>query len=140
MCGTTGEVRSPEDQLSQKKTEVERRRWVRLPLPIPIFMRSKDSSGKESLEFATALNISAGGALVAGTRAIPLSSRVLLEIPKAPLASIAASPEGSGLIEASTARITHVDDYHLIAVKFLDPLTNQTSAAAARRRKLTSPK
>ena len=43
------------------KPELERREWSRLPLPIPIFVRSHEQDGKDFLEFATALNISAGG-------------------------------------------------------------------------------
>ena len=48
----------------------ERRKWTRLPLAIPVFVRSRDEKGKEFLEFATALNVSAGGMLVAMRRAI----------------------------------------------------------------------
>jgi hypothetical protein len=43
----------------------ERRKWIRLPLAIPVFVRSRDDKGKDFLEFATALNVSAGGMLVA---------------------------------------------------------------------------
>ena len=49
----------------------ERRKWARLPLAIPVFVRSRDGKGKEFLEFATALNVSAGGMLVAIRRALP---------------------------------------------------------------------
>jgi hypothetical protein len=51
--------------LTPRKPENERRKWPRLPLAIPIFVRSREDNGKETLEFATALNVSAGGALVA---------------------------------------------------------------------------
>jgi len=52
-----------------------------LPLAIPVFVRSRDEKGKEFLEFATALNVSAGGALVAVRRSLPPTAQVLLEIP-----------------------------------------------------------
>ena len=42
-----------------------RRKWDRLPISIPFFMRGNKESGEEFLEFATALNFSAGGALLA---------------------------------------------------------------------------
>ena len=58
-------------------------------LAIPVFVRSRDDKGKEFLEFATALNIGGGGALIALRRALPQSARVLLEIPSAPLAASA---------------------------------------------------
>ena len=47
--------------LDRQKPDSERRAWVRLPLAIPVFVRSRDQNGKDFLEFATAVNISAGG-------------------------------------------------------------------------------
>ena len=57
------------------KTGNERRKWARLPLAIPVFVRSRDGKGKEFLEFATALNVSAGGMLVAIRRILPAKLR-----------------------------------------------------------------
>src|SRR5256885_9174410 len=65
--------------LNRRKPETERRKWPRLALAIPVFVRSRDEKGKEFLEFATALNVSAGGALVAVRRALPAAAQVLLE-------------------------------------------------------------
>ena len=48
----------------------ERRGWDRLPISIPFFVRGTKSSGEEFLEFATALNLSAGGCFVGSS---PLS-------------------------------------------------------------------
>ena len=55
--------------LSQK----QKRKWARLQLAIPVFVRTRDGNGKESLEFATAVNISPGGALVVVRRSLPKS-------------------------------------------------------------------
>ena len=79
--------------MNGKAPGAERRRWPRLPLAIPVFVRSRAESDKEFLEFATALNVSAGGMLVAVRRSIPSSAQVLLEIPSAPLASTVAADE-----------------------------------------------
>src|SRR2546422_9690697 len=79
--------------LNQRNPQTERRKWIRLPLAIPMFVRSRDEKGKEFLEFATALNVSAGGALVAVRRSLPLSAQVSLEIPSAPLATASALPK-----------------------------------------------
>ena len=87
-----------------------------------MFVRSRDEKGKELLEFATALNISAGGALVAVRRSLPLSSQVLLEIPSAPLAAASSLPKAARNLRARTLRVTHADGYHLIGVKFSHPL------------------
>ena len=70
----------------------ERRKWTRLPLAIPVFVRSCDGHGKEQLEFATALNVSAGGMLVAVRRALPAFTHLRLEIPSAPTAALACGP------------------------------------------------
>src|SRR5713226_3383996 len=63
----------------------ERRRWVRLPLAISVFVRGRNGQGREFLEFSTMLNESAGGVLLAIRRPMPRWSRAFLEIPSAPL-------------------------------------------------------
>jgi hypothetical protein len=108
-------------------------------LAIPIFVRSRDEDGKELLEFATALNISAGGALVAVRRSLPLSAQVLLEIPSAPLVSGNSFPKASRILRARTVRVTHVDGYHLLGLKFSHPLVGARSVKQVTRRKVTSP-
>ena len=91
--------------VSLKRTanpEAQRRQWPRLPIAIPVFVRSRDEKGKDLLEFATALNISAGGALVAVRRSLPLSAQVLLEIPSAPLAAASSLPKAARNLRART--------------------------------------
>ena len=125
--------------LSQKRAERELRKWERLPLAIPVFVRSRDDKGKEFLEFATALNIGGGGALIALRRALPQSARVLLEIPSAPLAASASLPKSSRTLRARAIRINHADGYHLLGLKFARPLTDPIQQAPARRgRKVAS--
>jgi hypothetical protein len=124
--------------LKRRTPETESRKWPRLPLAIPIFVRSRDEDGKELLEFATALNISAGGALVAVRRSLPLSAQVLLEIPSVPLASGNAFPKASRILRARAVRVTHVDGYHLLGLKFSHPLTTDKSEKTAARRKVGS--
>jgi len=104
-----------------------------------MFVRSRDEKGKEFLEFATALNVSAGGALVAVRRSLPLSAQVSLEIPSAPLASAAALPKAYRIVRARSVRVTHAEGYHLIGLKFSHPLLNHAPARGLSRRKLASP-
>lgn len=113
--------------MTARTPEKERRKWPRLPLAIPIFVRSREDNGKETLEFATALNVSAGGALVALRRSLPLSAQVVLEIPCAPLVSTTALPKSSRILRARTLRIIHAEGYNLIGMKFSRSLLNHHS-------------
>jgi hypothetical protein len=109
-----------------------------LPLPIPVFVRSRDEKDKELLEFATALNVSAGGMLVAVRRALRSSAQVLLEIPSAPLASMAALPSVARNLRAKVLRMQHHEGYNLVALKFARPLLKPRLPSKAPRRKHTS--
>ncbi len=126
--------------LTARKAANERRRWSRLPLAIPVFVRSRDENGKELLEFANALNVSAGGALIALRRSIPLSSRVSLEIPSAPLGVSATLPKSSRNLPARALRVNYAEGYHLIGLKFSRPLLNGRSAGFSAERKIASTK
>ncbi len=124
--------------MNRRKPETERRKWPRLPLAIPIFVRSRDPKGNDFLEFATALNVSAGGALVAVRRSLPLSAQVLLEIPSPPSAATASLPKAARTLRARTVRITHAEGYHLVGMKFSHPILDHSAPRASRRRKLVS--
>ncbi len=124
--------------MNGKRAAAERRRWPRLPLAIPVFVRSRAETGKEFLEFATALNVSAGGMLVAVRRSIPSAAQVLLEIPSAPLAALAALPQVARNLRAKVLRIQHGEGYNLIGLKFSRPLLDSDASARPLRRKLAS--
>ena len=125
-------------RLDRHKPALERREWPRLPLAIPVFVRSRDQVGKDFLEFATALNISAGGALVAVHRSLKPSAQVLLEIPSAPLTASAPVPRHSRNLRAKIARVTHAEGYHLVGLKFTQPLVSTGAPPATSRRKVVS--
>lgn len=124
--------------MNRRKLSPERRNWPRLPLAIPVFVRSRDDKGKEFLEFATALNVSAGGVLVAVRRALPLSAQVSLEIPSAPLATNNALAKASRNLHAKAVRITHAEGYHLVGLKFSRPLLHHSSNSHPVQRKVAS--
>ena len=113
------------------KTGAERRRHQRLPLSIPVFVRGMDQEGKEFLEFATALNISAGGILLATRRSLPKAANLSLEIPVAPLAPAASSTQSVRSLKARLVRITHGERCHLMGLKFTRPLQNTAKGKAA---------
>ncbi len=115
----------------------ERRRWARLPLAIPVFVRSRDDKGKEFLEFATSLNVSAGGMLVAIRRVLPAVAQIRLEIPSAPVAAMALLPRAARTLNARTLRTTPAEGYYLLGLKFSRPLS-LSDKPRSRRRKLVS--
>jgi hypothetical protein len=119
-----------------KAPPAERRRWPRLPLAIPVFVRSQAEADKEFLEFATAINVSAGGMLVAVRRSIPSAAQVSLEIPSAPLAALTSLPGVVRNMRAKVLRMQHGEGYNLVGLKFSRPLVNHNSAKP--RRKLAS--
>ena len=96
----------------------ERRHSQRLPLAIPMFARGVDERGKEFLEFTTTLNISAGGVLLAMRRAVPPDSKVLLEIPAAPLPKVATAPEFVRSLQAHVVRVSYSSPSYLWALQF----------------------
>ena len=111
----------------------ERRRWQRLPLAIPVFACGTDEHGKEFREFTTALNISAGGALLAMRRYLPTSSRISLEIPSAPLPRVGISSDFVRNLQAQLVTITHSQQCYLCGLKFARPLIDLKTSRPGRK-------
>jgi c-di-GMP-binding flagellar brake protein YcgR len=127
-----------DESLIDKTLGTERRKWHRLPLALPVFLRSVDGAGKESLEFATGLNVSAGGMLVASRRALPLTGQALLEIPVAPFALPSSASKVSRKLQARIVRVVHGEDFHLIGMRFQRPLPDGSGGRKAGKLKVTS--
>jgi hypothetical protein len=119
--------------VSRSISKKDERRSTRLQLAIPVFVRARDGAGKDSLEFATAVNISAGGALVVVRRSLPKSAVISLEIPSAPLGPIQGVKTTSRIMQAKAVWVTHLDDHHLLGLKFARPLGTDTGAASRRQ-------
>jgi len=98
-----------------------RRKWDRLPISIPMFVRADKESGEELVEFATALNVSAGGALLASRKYLDPGTNVRLEIPVA-LANKAQLPRSISLLHAEVLRCMPERRYFLVALQFKTPL------------------
>ena len=99
----------------------ERRDWERLPISIPFFVRGKKGNGEEFLEFATALNLSAGGVLLATRRYLELGTELSLEVPVA-LVNKAQLPRSVSLLHATVLRCTPDRQYFLLGMQFDEPL------------------
>ncbi len=102
----------------------ERRKYERLPLAVPVFVRGIDPNGRQFVDFATALDISVGGALVAIHRFLPKGSKILLEIPSAPVASSTPTVPRSTRqrFYAKTVRVTDGEQVKLMGLQFNKPM------------------
>jgi len=107
----------------------ERRGWERLPISVPFFVRGSTASGEDFLEFATALNLSAGGVLLATRRYLDPGTKISLEVPVA-LVNKAQLPRSVSRLQATVLRCTADRQYFLLGVQFQEPLLNHASATA----------
>ncbi|MGE5054662.1 MAG: PilZ domain-containing protein [Acidobacteriota bacterium] len=112
----------PKRRRASPKGYLERRRWARISLAIPVFVRGINGQGKEFLEFCTLLNESAGGALLAIRRSLPLRSRVSLEIPLPPVAKQINFRRKIPFLKARVVRITFSNGWNLCGLQFARPL------------------
>src|SRR5271167_1100428 len=120
-------------KLRRPVSTAERRGWDRLPISIPFFVRGSKPSGEEFLEFATALNLSAGGLLLATRRYLDPGTQISLEIPVA-LVNKAQLPRSVSLLHATVLRCTPDRQYFLLGLQFDEPLLNNRSAENERSR------
>jgi hypothetical protein len=110
----------------------ERRGWDRLPISIPFFVRGSKADGEEFLEFATALNLSASGLLLATRRYLEPSTQISLEIPVA-LLNKAQLPRPVSLLHATVLRCIPDRQYFLLGLQFEQPLLNQQTGLEGNR-------
>jgi hypothetical protein len=109
----------------QDTCSAERRKWQRLPIAVPVFVRGVDAQGKQFIEFASALNISAGGMLVAARRFLPSLTGLLLEIPSAPVPASQLMAGTTRLFKVKALRDMVANHCHYVAFKFTRPLTSK---------------
>ena len=100
----------------------ERRRWNRLPISLPFFVRGPNSPEGRFLELATALNVSAGGALLVTRRYLDAGTQITLEVPVS-LADKAQLPHPVSLLQATVLRTVRTPQHFLAGVQFARPLT-----------------
>ena len=100
----------------------ERRKFQRLRVQVPLFIRGKDHHGAEFLELAKTLDISGQGARLISPHSLRHDEIISLTIP-APLPRSAEFGEsGTPPIQARVRRLKCSGDMELAAVEFLKPL------------------
>ena len=100
----------------------EKRQWQRLPIPVPMFIRGVDGRGKGFLEFSTALNISAGGALLVTRRHLLGSSQISLQIPTPPFPKEVSSQFLPLKLKARVVQVRNSGGYYWYGLAFSRPL------------------
>jgi PilZ domain len=100
------------------------RRWERLPIAIPVFVRGEDDRGKEFVEFSTAININAGGMLLVSRRPLPPGSQLCLEIPTPTPLFRPPGVASSGSMSAKVLYMNYADGYNLCGAEFETPLVD----------------
>jgi hypothetical protein len=100
----------------------ERRRFYRIKLQVPLFVRGKDAYGDQFLELAKTLDISALGALITCARPLEVNEIIALTIPAPSITSSALVPSGMPPIQAKVKRQQEAGDVHLVGVEFLKPI------------------
>ena len=103
-------------------TNNERRRFLRIHLQVPLFIRGKDAQGEQFLDLAKTLNISALGAFITCPRPLMINEVITLTIPAPSITSSGLVPAGMAPIQARVKRQQEAGDVHLIGVEFLKPL------------------
>jgi hypothetical protein len=100
----------------------ERRRFSRIRLQVPLFIRGTDAHGNEFLELAKTLDISCSGARLVSPKPLQSQEIISLTIP-APLPRSAEFGEcGSPPISARVRRLESAGELELAAVEFLRTL------------------
>jgi PilZ domain len=100
----------------------ERRRYQRIRLQVPLFVRGRDVHGQQFLELAKTLDIGAQGAFITCPRALPIGEIITLTIPAPSITSSGLVPSGMPPLQAHVRRQQEAGDVHLVGVEFLKPI------------------
>src|SRR5271154_3124372 len=91
-------------KLSMSPLYEERRRFQRIHLQVPLFIRGRDAHGEQFLELAKTLDISGLGAFITCPRALAVNEVITLTIPAPSITSSALVPAGMPPIQARVKR------------------------------------
>lgn len=100
----------------------ERRRFQRIHLQVPLFIRGRDAQGEQFMELAKTLDISAVGAFITSPRPLAINGYVTLTIPAPSITSSGLVPAGMPPIQARVKRQQEAGDVYLVGVEFLKPI------------------
>ena len=72
-------------------------------------------------------------------RSLPKSALVSLEIPSAPIEPANGLKTSSRIMQAKAVWVTHLDDYHLLGLKFARPLSTDAAAVSGKHLRKVGP-
>src|SRR5271167_1917663 len=98
------------------------RRYPRIRLQMPVFLRAADTSGAEFIELTKTLNISSTGACIASTHILRPEQTVHLTIPTPGPATSSMVPSETPPIVAKVLRQQSSGEMRLFGLEFLRPL------------------
>ncbi len=100
----------------------DRRRFHRIHLQVPLFIRGKDAHGEQFMELCKTLDISGLGAFVICPRSLTINDIIILTIPAPSIISSGLVPAGMPPIQARVKRQQEAGEAHLVGVEFLKPI------------------
>ncbi len=103
-------------------TPLERRRFPRMHLQVPLFLRGRSAGGEDFLELTKAMDISATGALVASPHLLRPNAVVSLTVPAPPSPGAGVMGTANAPIQARVRRVQNVGELYLVGLEFLKPL------------------
>jgi hypothetical protein len=123
----TGVLMSSAENLLQHRVSMsplyeERRRFQRIHLQVPMFIRGKDAHSEQFLELTKTLDISGLGAFITSPRSLSVNEIITLTIPAPSITSSGLIPAGMAPIQARVKRQQQAGDVYLIGVEFLKPI------------------
>lgn len=101
---------------------VERRKFPRIRVQVPLFIRGLDQQGEEFLELAKTVDLSGRGARLISPHLLRHNDIISLTIPAPLPASVEFGETGTAPIQARVRRLESHGDMKLAAVEFLKPL------------------
>ena len=113
---------------TRKRDFSERREWPRISLPIPVYIRVGTEGDQAVSELTTAVNISAGGLLIATRRYLASGVPLSVEVPPAPFPSSMGLSSSERTFSAKSVRVVSVENYYLVGIRFDDPLASAERA------------
>jgi hypothetical protein len=111
----------------------ERRKWDRIPLPVPLFVHGRDSDGQEFSDLTVARDIGGGGLLFASHRSLPRFTRLTIQVPSAPWLTKVRGTQDAQMLRGRIVRVVPTESLNFYALQFTHPLVMTRSKARGTR-------